>query len=458
MQVDIAYGPGTMRAELPDRTMPLANAPRRTLPPVGDLKACVAEALADPLDMPPVGELVGPTSRVTIAFDDPTVLSFGPVRQTVIAELLRQIEAAGAKRSNVTLVCANALHRKFRTEELARILGPELVREFGERLICHDAEDKDNMVHLGKTPQGHDVEVNRLVAESDLTVYINAAHNRGFMGGWKSICVGLSGYRSIRHHHTPTGMTMSIEKNRMHKMLDEMGRVVESKIAGRIFKVDTILSNPFEVARIFAGSVGAARAKTMEVMKDLYPARRELAPEKYDVILYSVPAVSPYAVFSYMNPLLTLVSSGLGYVGGTVQAMGKPGCTVVMVTPCPDVWDTVHHASYPDVWKNVLTETRDPWEIMERFAERYATHEGYIEKYRNEFAFHPVHGILATYPLARLKHCGRVIVVGPESPEVVRHLGFEPVGTVEEALGLAADLHGADYSIGYVEHGVVSKN
>ena len=234
-------------------------------------------------------------------------------------------------------------------------------------------------------------------------------------------------------------------------MLDEMGAFLESKIQGKFFKVDTVLANPYEVAKIFAGSVWETRKKTLEVLADLFPARRGLSTDKFDVIIYSVPDSSPYAVNSYMNPLLTLISSGLGYMAGMVQALGKPSCSVIMVTPCPNQWDRVHHASYPDVWENVLSRTLDPYEIEARYAEEYANHKQYIEKYRWEYAFHPVHAILATYPLNRLQHIGRVFVAGAKDPDVAGHLGFTPAKNVDEALRMVEEMEGKDCSLAYVE-------
>jgi Lactate racemase N-terminal domain len=451
MLVNIPYGDAVIESELPEGATVISGGATTALPPVVDLEATVRDALAKPLGCPPVGRLVRPGARVVIAFDDPTVTSFGPVRRVVIEQALAELEAAGVDRGDVMLICANALHRKYRPEELAHLIGADLVREFGPRLISHDAEDADNLVHLGRTAGGYDVELSRYVVESDLTIYVNAAHNRGFAGGWKSVCVGLSSYRSIRHHHTPDGMSMSLSNNRMHAMLDEMGALAEAKIKGRIFKVDTIQANPLEVAQVFAGTVDATRKAAIEVLGRVYPPRRSLAADKFDALLYGVPDWSPYAIFSSMNPLLTLVSSGLGYLGGAITAVGKPGCTVIMVTPCPNRWDRVHHASYPDVWQHVLSRTRDPWEIAGRFAQRYATDGPLIEKYRYEYAFHPVHAILACYPLSRLRHIGRVLVVGAEEEEVVRHLGFEPYASLPLALARAQDVHGKDYRLGYVE-------
>ena len=95
--------------------------------------------------------------------------------------MLEEPEAAGVSRADVSLVCANALHRKLRPAELAQILGPDLVAEFGPRLRCHDAEDSAELVDLGcMLEHGYPVEVHRLVVETDLTVYVNARYNRGF--------------------------------------------------------------------------------------------------------------------------------------------------------------------------------------------------------------------------------------------------------------------------------------
>ena len=109
-----------------------------------------------------------------------------------IRAVLEEVEAAGVRCRGVTLLCTNALYRILRPSELARLLSDDLVREFGARLICHDAEDPTLIVDLGLTDDhGYPVEVHRLVAESDLTVDVNTNYMRGFTGGWKSVRVGL---------------------------------------------------------------------------------------------------------------------------------------------------------------------------------------------------------------------------------------------------------------------------
>jgi hypothetical protein len=453
MQVELPYGEGTLSAALPARTRVVSAGEAVALPPVEDLVGAVGEALVAPRGLPRIRELVASSARVTIAFDDATVASYGPIRGVAIKAVLEELEAAGVARANVRLLCANALHRKLRPAELARILGDELVAEFGARLTCHDAEDPAQLIDLGATPEhGYPVEINRLVAESDLTVYVNARYNRGFNGGWKSVCVGLSTYRSIRVTHTPDGMSMAVHDNRMHAVLDEMGRHLERRLGKPVFKLDTLLADPHRVAKVVAGSVAETRRELLETLGRMFPPRRALSRERFDVLVYGVADWSPYAVFSHVNPILTLVSSGLGYLGGLIEALGAPGCTVIMATPVRDRWDRVAHPSYPEVWERVLPATRDPYEIMRRFADDYAGRPEYIQAYRERFGFHPVHAIMAVYPLKRLQHIGRVVVAAPADPAVPRHLGFEAADSVEAAMARAEARHGRGCSLAYLEH------
>ena len=168
-----------------------------------------------------------------------------------------------------------------------------------------------------------------------------------------------------------------------------------------------------------------------------------------DGVVHTVHAFGP-AMLARRRGHAVIVSSGLGYLGGYIEALGKPGCTVVLASPCPDTWDMEHHPSYRDVWDRVLPETRDPYEIMARFEGEFTTHAGYIDRYRNGVAFHPVHGILATHPLRRLKHASRVIVAGADDPAVPARLGFDAAPTVQDAIRMAEDQQGHDCSIACV--------
>jgi hypothetical protein len=95
---------------------------------------------------------------------------------------------------------------------------------------------------------------------------------------------------------------------------------------------------------------------------------------------------------------------------------------------------------------------RDPYEARELFEPELAQREDYLARYRHGFGFHPTHAIMAMYPLKRLRHAGRILVAGIEDPAIGRHVGFEPVATVEEGLRLAADIQGPSPSVAVVPY------
>ena len=449
----IVSGDSFVRAVLPDRTQFAPSGVGVTLDPTEDLEATALRALQHPLDREPLSEAARAARKVTIAFDDATVPCYAPVWQTALPLIIRKLARGGVDAGSIDLVCANALHRQFTHEELASLIGIDLVQAFSDRLACHDAEDRDALVDLGTTPSGYKVELNRCVSDSDLLVYLNCSTMRAFSGGWKSVCVGLATYGSIHHHHTPDIMSMSLDRNRMHEMLDEMGAHVEASLGhDRVFKVETVLSNPLAVHDMYGGSVGATRAAVLETLRGAQPARRDLVAEQADVVVYGVPDWSPYAAFAHGNPILDLISTGLGYLGGVIQAMGKPGCTVILATPCRERWDAQHHPSYREVWETILPETRDPDVARTEFEPRFAGRSDYIEAYRTGYGFHPVHGIMALYPLKRLRHASRVIVAGAEDPAVPAHCGFDSAPDIATAVAMAEEVHGKDCSIVLTEY------
>src|SRR5690606_4814502 len=112
-------------------------------------------------------------------------------------------------------------------------------------LYCHDAEDKANLVVVGETSQGEIVELNRRAAESDLLIYANV-NFVPMNGGYKSVAVGLTSYRSMRHHHNPTTIResdsyMDPRRSRLAHDIARLGRVVHEAL--NVFNIETTLNN-----------------------------------------------------------------------------------------------------------------------------------------------------------------------------------------------------------------------
>ena len=223
--------------------------PPEALPAIDDVDAAIQQALLHPVDADPLPSQLKPGMRLTIAFDDLSLplppMRAPDIRQRIIEAVLTMAADAGV--DDVQLIAANALHRRMTDAELKHIVGERVFRSFHPHglLTNHDAEDPDNLLHIGLTDKGEDVEINRRAAESDLLVYVNV-NLVAMDGGHKSVPIGLASYKSLRHHHNAKTMVashsfMDHTKSHLHHSAWRMGKLLAQHL--NVFQIETTLNN-----------------------------------------------------------------------------------------------------------------------------------------------------------------------------------------------------------------------
>ena len=471
------------------------------LPALEDPLSAIRRALLEPLgDSEPLPALLRPGMKLTIAFDDVSLplppMRRPDVRQLVVEQVLELAAEAGV--DDVVLIAALALHRRMTDAELRHALGDRVFDAFAPHglLRQHDAEDPDDLVLLGSTDQGEEVELNRRAAESDLLVYVNI-NLVAMDGGHKSVATGLASYRSLRHHHNPRTMQhsrsfMDQERSELHSSNWRMGRLI-ARSGVRVFQIETTLNTntfpeqfrflqrrewewsprdragflaastalertpprlartifhsiraPHRMTSVQAGEVEAVHARTTA---NVYAQQLVEVEGQSDVLTMGLPYICPYNVNSIMNPIL-VACLGLGYFFNLYRGapLVRPGGVVVMSHPTPWDFHPGHHPSYIDFFEQVLSETTDPVEVA-KFEQAFATDPWYVHLYRTGNAYHGVHPFYMWYWCAHaLEHLGGVIVVGGDRA-AVRRLGFTPATTLADALEMAADVVGPDPSV-----------
>lgn len=448
------YGNKLITVKLPKQTKIIL--PPRPIPRLRNPLPRLEEIIKNPLGMKPLSNLVNKNSRVTIAFDDPCVpvpaMKKPDVREFIISFLLRKLSQLGVAEKNITLLCANGLHRKWTREELARIIGRIAYGPF--KLICHDGEDQDNLIYLGKTEDGHDVEINRLAADSDLLIYVNV-NMTSMNGGWKSVCVGLGSYRSIRHHHSPQifGASESIlnPEAKFHHTLKKMGKVIEDKIGRKIFSIETVLNFwfPYRIAGIYGGYIADVHEQTLN---HLFRQQNLAHDKQYDILIYGLPDLSPYATCSEMNPLL-VYNLALGYIfqSHLDKPLVKRDGILITAHPCENHFHQMHHSSYREFYENVLTQTKDPLVMRENYEEDFALNKEYINNYRNRYSYHGAHPFFLWHSCEYARqYLDRIFLAGAKDKEVIKRLGLEWASSVEEAIEEALKIKGKDASLVYM--------
>ncbi len=478
--------------------------PPDSLPAIKDVNGAIRHALLNPVNSEPLPELLKAGMKLTIAFDDISLplppMSTPDIRQRILEAVVELAARKGVE--DVKIIVANSLHRRMTSSEIKRAVGERIFRSFWPKdLYNHDAEDRDQLSHIGMTDEGEDVEINKRAADSDLIVYVNI-NLVAMDGGHKSVAVGLASYKSLKHHHNVHTMLHSnsyMDPREGHSAIGDsvtrMGRLL-AKSGVKIFTVETTLNNdtfpkqlgflnkrewewsgydqglmmaakkgndlaPPRVRReIFRrieadyGLTGVNAGETEAVHeRTLVNLHRQQLVEvqgQSDVLVLGLPYISPYNVNSILNPIL-VHCLGLGYLFNLYRnkPLVKPGGAVIMFHPVPWEFHQIHHPSYIDFFEEVLAETTDPATLEAKFEERYATDPWYTHLYRTSYAYHGVHPFYMWYWGAHGRdYSGDVIIVGGD-PKTVGRLGYRAAGSFRDALEMATDTVGRSPSITY---------
>ena len=464
--------------------------PKPPIVALKDVDAAIRYAIHHPHNSAPLYARLRPGMKVTIAIDDISLplpqMKRPDIRERVLTIVLALLADHGV--DDIELIIATSVHRRMKGFEVRHAVGDRIFnRYWPDKLYNPDAEDKDNMVLLGTTEEGEEVEINRRAAESDLVIYVNL-NLVPMDGGHKSVAVGLCGYRSLRAHHNPSTMRnchsyMNPATSALARSVDRMGRLVNQKL--NVFTIETVLNNrmfdrpleflakneddlsatektalralrftldklpqparqaifqrvpsPFGVIAVNAGETEAAHEKTLEKNFEQYCVP---ITGQADILVSGIPYISPYNVNSFLNPLLVQVMAN-GYLFNLYKGapMVKKGGTMIVMHPCTDLFDNEHHAPYIEFVHRLLPETRDALELHQRFEKKFANNAAYIEMYRKGHAYHPTHPFFMWYwGEAGRQHLGRMIVVGADNEYIPKLLGWETARTMDEALRMA---------------------
>jgi nickel-dependent lactate racemase len=196
-QIELGYGHGTRSLTFDEKQFRILTATASVRPPLTD--AQIGAALDAPIDSPIIEDLFTSGDTVLIVVSDAT-------RATASAQILnllvRRLIAAGVASHDMAVIFATGIHRAVTAQEKAELITPFVFQRI--RTIDHDALDSSAMVHLGQTPRGTPVEVNRALQDYSHVIVTGAIgfhYFAGFSGGRKSICPGLASARTVEVTH-----------------------------------------------------------------------------------------------------------------------------------------------------------------------------------------------------------------------------------------------------------------
>ncbi len=227
-------------------------------PVAEDALQSIDEALKNPIGSPSLTDVIAGGKSVVVVISDSTRTTASDVFLPLI---IRELNAAGIRDRNISIVVALGIHRPQTKEEHHGLLGEEVYRRFTP--IDHDAREKSGLVMLGKTTRGTEVAVNSIVAEADrivLTGAVSPHYFAGFGGGRKSIMPGVCSLDANLQSHllvfnpAPNrGRNRDVHVARLAGNPVHEDMVEAAKMVGPHFMLNTIVTPEKGLAAAFAG-------------------------------------------------------------------------------------------------------------------------------------------------------------------------------------------------------------
>jgi lactate racemase len=278
----LAYGSTGLDITIPDSASVTVVEPA-FVPAVPDQAAAVAESLAKPIGSPPLRALVGPTDTVAVVFSD---ITRPTPNALIVPAVLAELRAAGVPRDRITLCNSTGTHRPNTREELAGMLGEEVVSRF--RIVQNDARACGAHLTVGTTRSGNEIRILKEFAACSfkiLTGFIEPHFFAGFSGGGKAIMPGLAHLDTVLRNHNarniddPSATWAVLDGNPVRAEVEEAAAFVRPD-----FLVNVALNRDKRVTRVFSGSVAAAYREGTEFVRKTAMAEVD-AP--FDIVVTS---------------------------------------------------------------------------------------------------------------------------------------------------------------------------
>jgi nickel-dependent lactate racemase len=418
----VPFGKGHLKFDLPP-TMRGTLVESRPSKPLVDVKKAVEEVLEHPINTKPLAELASPGNNVCIIFTDMTRNSPDHI---LVPAILTQLESAGVRDEDITLLCGIGMHRPSSKEEKVIKLGKAVVDRY--RVLDNEPQKSASLVQLGSTDNGMPLSVHKTAYEADLLIatgIVEPHQYAGYSGGRKTLAIGAAGESTIAYTHGPKmvdhpGTRLGrIEGNPFHEAI-----TLSAKRAGLRFIINVILDDHNRPVSVMAGEPDATFAALVKVAKQLYEVP---ILQQYDVAVAGVGFPKDVNIYQ--------ASRAASYLFFAPTPVVREGGVIIVPAPTPEgAGDGVGEQRF-------LETMRQATDMSSLLSELRST--GYPP------------GAQRAFVMAKVLEKNPVIIVGSSTPDVVRQVHMIPAVDMEEAFNIAAERIGRkDLEVLIVPHGL----
>ncbi|MEZ6070569.1 MAG: lactate racemase domain-containing protein [Pirellulales bacterium] len=244
----------------------LGAAQRHTLPRgqrATDVAATVLEALAAPLDFPPLAAAVLPGDSVAIAVD-PLL----PQLSLVVATLVRSLVDDGADASRITVALDAATDDA--TQEAIRQALPSAWAD-DVVLAVHDPDNQDALAYLGDTRAHRRVDLCRALFDADVLVSLGRfTPTESFQSlGVHTALYPTFAATAVQRRYRRLA-TVGAPRRYLRQARNELDEV--ARLAGAMFTVQVIPGSGDDVLHVLAGAPGAVAKAARQCCREAWTA------------------------------------------------------------------------------------------------------------------------------------------------------------------------------------------
>lgn len=371
-------------------------------------EACVRRALGNPIGSPRLRELVAPGEKIAIITSD---LTRPLPSHLILPALLEELEEAGCRLEDVTVVFALGCHRKQTEAEMRKLVGDAVY----ERVRCIDG-NVDDVVHMGTTRSGTPVDIDRTVAEADRRIClgnIEYHYFAGYSGGAKAIMPGVSTRAAIQSNHSKMVQEAACAGNLDHNPVrDDLEEAIEHCPID--FIVNVVLDEHKQIVHAVAGHFIEAHRAGCAFLDQLYLKPIE---QRADIVICSQGG-KPKDLNLYQT------QKALDNAKHAV----RDGGIIILVGSCKE-------GMGEDVFEDWMTRAEDPEDLI-RWTEENFTLGGH-----------------KAAAIALVLRRARIFLVSDLEPDFVRSIFMEPYPTVQSAYEAAERILGDQSSILVMPYG-----
>jgi nickel-dependent lactate racemase len=286
MKIDVPYGKENLKIDIKDPYEILV--PKKVS--VKDEDKLIEEALENPIGFESYDEFAEDTEKLLVIINDAT-------RPTPTSKILKYLLPVLSSHPDVKFLVATGVHRAPTEEEYKFIFG-DTYEVFRRKVYAHDARKDEDMTYLGKSKNGTEMYINKLVPEYKNILAIGSVEPHyfaGYTGGRKSFLPGVASYKTIEMNHklalSDDACSLALEGNPVHEdMVDAMNVLKDLNV----FSIQTVLTGEHKLYAVTAGDLHKSFDAAIELSKQIFcvPLKEKgnivisVAPYPMDIDLY----------------------------------------------------------------------------------------------------------------------------------------------------------------------------